>query len=218
MPIDINSIIIVSTLFIIFSVFLLFDLFKRNEKWGYFAYIMAVIPVNYLWIMGIDILLVYTVLFSLWILCMLRDLIGISSDDKDFDDVVLFLLLGIVVQLIVTAILPSEQLSPELQANTVQMLYFYVPDIHNPAIASTFLTAFKASATGLVFFAIIPLIVEIKDEEIPFIGLIIIVAIFIGPFIYLGYIWLPESLAVLTFLFTVILFILLLIITNSGKE
>lgn len=218
MAIGINEIIIIITLFVIFGVFLLFDLFKRNEKWGYFAYIVAVAPVNYLWILGIDILLVYTILFGLWIIALFRDLMGINSDNKDFDDVVLFLLLGIVIQLILTAILPSEQINPELQANTVKLLYFYVPDIHNPAIPSTFLMAFKGTATALVFFVIIPLIVSIKGEEFPFIGLVIVVAIFILPFIYLAYIWLPDSIAVLTFLFSVVLFILLLIITNSGRE
>ena len=218
MAIGINEIIVLILYFLVFGVFLLFDLFKRNEKWGFFAYIVAVLPVNYLWILGIDLLLVYIVLFGLWIVCMFRDLLGMKSDNKDFDDVVLFLLLGIVVQLILTAILPSDQINPELQANTVKLLYFYVPDIHNPAIPGTFLMAFKGTATALVFFAIIPLIVSIKDEEIPFIGIIIIVAIFIGPFIYLGYIWLPESIPVLTGLFAVILIIILLIITNSGRE
>ena len=223
MAIGINEIIILATLFVIYGVFLLFDLFKRNEKWGYFAYIMAVIPVNYIWFLGIDILIVYTVLFALFLLNMIRDLIGISSDDKDFDDVVLFLLLGIVIQLIITAILPDQV--PEMLQNgkVVPVWYFNLPGIFDaagvvqPWVDSTLLLAFRLTASGMIFFAIIPLIVSIKGEEFPFIGLVIVVALFIGPFVYLAYIWLPGSVAVLTFLFSVVLFILLLIITKSGK-
>jgi hypothetical protein len=65
---------------------------------------------------------------------------------------------------------------------------------------------------------IIPLLVDIKGEEVPLPVFIIIIAVFILPFLYLSYIWLPQAAAVLTFLMSVILFIILLIITRSGKE
>ncbi|TFG20629.1 MAG: hypothetical protein EU533_06005 [Promethearchaeota archaeon] len=47
---------------------------------------------------------------------------------------------------------------------------------------------------------------------------IIIIALFILPFLYLSFLWLPAAVPVLTFLMCVILFIILLIITRSGKE
>lgn len=217
--VEISEFIILGTLFVIFGVFLLFDIFKRNEKYGYLAYIVAVIPVTYLWIINlVDILLVYTILFGLWIACILRDLLGIKKEDKDFDDVVLFLVLGIVIQLIITAILPSEQLNPELKENTALFWYFYLPDLFNPATNPTYALIFRLTATLLIFFVVIPLIVSIKGEKFPFIGVIIVTAVFIIPFLYLSYIWSPDLVGVLTFLFAVLLFIILLMITKSGKE
>ncbi|MHA1242470.1 MAG: hypothetical protein ACTSQU_17045, partial [Promethearchaeota archaeon] len=85
---DINSIIITGTLFVIFGVFLFFDLFKRNEKYGYLAYIVALVPVNFLWFLQFDVLGVYLILFILWNLCLLRDLFGVSrkNDPKRIND------------------------------------------------------------------------------------------------------------------------------------
>ncbi|TFF90055.1 MAG: hypothetical protein EU548_04960 [Promethearchaeota archaeon] len=227
----INSIIILITLFIIFGVFLLFDLFKRNENYGYLAYIVAVVPINYIWYLtadnrigNLDVLSVYMVLFILWIICLLRDIYGVYNKNKDYDDVLLFLALGILVQLIVSAILPADQVSPALQKNTEKFWYFYLPDVYTASfeieawVNSTTLTGFRIAATIMIFLAITPLILDIKDEPMPFLALIIITAIFVGPFLYLSYIWVPGSMAVLTGLFSVILFIILLLITRSGRE
>lgn len=221
--ISVNAIIILATLFILFAVFLLFDFFKRNEKYGYLAYIIAVIPVNYLWYLSVDVdaisvLTAYLVLFSLWNLCMLRDIIGVSQKKKDFDDQLLFLGLGILVQLILAAILPAGQLNPLMQRETTALSYFFLPDIYKFDYNSTILTATRIMATVLVFLAIIPMILDIKDEPIPFPVIIIILAIFIGPFIYLGYLWYVDAMFVLAFLFEVILLIILLMITRSGNE
>ncbi|MHA1149841.1 MAG: hypothetical protein ACTSR8_16520 [Promethearchaeota archaeon] len=221
--ISINAILILATLFILFAVFLLFDLFKRNEKYGYFAYIIAVIPVNYLWYLSADIetisvLTSYLLLFSLWNLCMLRDIIGVWKKKKDFDDQLLFLGLGILVQLILTAILPSPQLNPLMQQETTQLSYFFVPDIYRYNYSSIILTGTRIMATILIFLAIIPMILDIKDEPIPFPVIIIILIIFIGPFIYLGYLWYADAMFILAFLFEVILLIILLMITRSGNE
>ena len=70
----------------------------------------------------------------------------------------------------------------------------------------------------MVLLIIFPLILDIKDEEATLPILIVFVAIFILPFLYLSYIWLPEAMGVMTFLFSVILFIVLLLMTKSGKE
>lgn len=219
---DINSIIFLITFFVIYGVFLFFDLFKRNERYGYFAYIIALLPVNYLWFLGFDILGVYLILFILWDICLLRDLWGVTSEKKEINEIILFLVLAIVVQLILTAILPVS--TPSLQTNTVLFWWFYLPDIFTDAffieswVNLMVLFAFRMAASVLVGLVIVPLLIDLKDEEVPIPVFIIIIGLFIIPFMYLSYIWLPQAMPVLTFLMSVLLFIILLIITRSGKE
>lgn len=219
---EINAIIILVTLFVIYGVFLFFDLFKRNESYGYLAYIVALVPINYLWFLGFDILGVYLIAFILWCICLIRDLWGVASEKKEINQIVLYLVLAIIIQLILSAILPVT--NPILQANTELFWYFYLPDIYdasfNPEswVNLNILTAFRIVATLLVALVIVPLLVDIKGEEVPVPVFIIIIGLFIIPFLYLGWIWLPSGMGVLTFLFSVILFIVLLLITRSGKE
>ncbi len=220
---DINSIIILFTLLIIFAVFLIFDMFKRNEKYAYLAYLVALAPVNYLWSLNFDVLGVYFVLFILWCICLLRDLWGVKANTKNINDIVLYLVLAIVVQFILTAILPVT--NAVFRTNTtVWVGVFYLPDIYTDTFAieswvnPIMLLGFRLTATLLIILVIIPLIVDLKDEEVPLPMFIIIIALFILPFLYLSYIWLPSALVVLTFLMCVILFIVLLLITRSGKE
>ena len=222
MALDASSIIILVTLFIIYGVFLGFDLFKREEKYAYLAYIVAVIPSNYLWYLSLeidnfDVLGAYLVLFVLWIITLLRDTIGVYlKKNKEINEILLYLSLAILIQLIISAILP--EVNSDLETNTEKLWFFWLPNVHSAAFSSSIATAFKIAATMLVLMVIIPLIIDIKDEEVPFPVFIIIIAIFVAPFLYLSYIWLPDAMAVLTFLMSVILFIVLLLITKSGKE
>ena len=221
---DINTIIITATLFVIFGVFLFFDLFKRNERYGYLAYIVALIPINFLWFLQFDALGVYLVLFILWNLCLVRDLFGVArkNDPKEINDIVLYLALGIIIQAILTAILPVSV--PIMKTNTIPYWFFYFPDIYTATfgieawVNSTILLAFRVLATVLIGLVILPLLIDLRDEEVPLPVFIIIIGLFILPFLYLSYVWLPEAMGVLTFLMSVILFITLLIITKSGKE
>ena len=213
MQFDPTSIIILITLCIIFVVFLIFDLFERNEKAGYLAYIVALLPVNYFWGIEGDPLLVYIILFSLWILTLLRDTIGVYLDkNKDINEILLYLFLAIIIQLIITAIMP--EVNEDLQLTTEKIMYFWVPNVHS-AIFVDFALAFKIVATVFILLIVVPLIIDVKDEEAPLPIVIIFVAIFIIPFLYLSYIWVPEIMGVLTFLFSVILFIILLMITKK---
>jgi len=215
--VDINFVIILATLFVIFGVFLLFDLFKRNEKAGYIAYLAATIPVNYFWAMGYDPLLAYFILFILWNITLLRDTIGVYlKKNKEINEILMYLTLAILIQIIISAILP--EINSDLQLYTEKLLYFWLPDVHSTIFLDSIVLGFKISATLLIMLVIIPLILDIKDEEIPLPMFVIIIAIFILPFLYLSYVWLPEQMGVLTFLFSVILFVLLLLITRSGKE
>ena len=218
----INSIIIVATLFLIYGVFLFFDLFKRNERYGYLAYIVALIPINVLWFLQVDVLGVYLILFILWIFCLLRDLYGVTKEKKEINDVVLYLVLAIIIQLILTAILPVS--IDTMQTNTIEYWFFYLPDTYTSAFAiegwvnSTMLFAFRVTASILIGLVIIPLLVDLKGEDVPLPVFIIIIGLFIPPFLYLSYVWLPGAMPMLTFLMSVLLFVLLLLITKSGKE
>ncbi|MFW9998674.1 MAG: hypothetical protein ACFE9Q_06210 [Candidatus Hodarchaeota archaeon] len=216
MAFDISSIIILITLSIIFVIFLVFDLFGRNEKYGYLAYIVAVVPVNYFWAIGGDPLFAYILLFLLWIATILRDTIGVYlKKDKEINEILMYLALGILIQLIITAIIPET--IPVLQNTTVKYWFFWLPNVHSAIFSASMALGFKISATILIFLVIIPLILDIKDEEIPLPIVIVFVAIFVIPFLYLSYVWIPEAMGVLTFLFSVILFVILLLITR-GKE
>jgi len=214
MQFDPTSIIILITLCIIFAVFLIFDLFERNEKAGYLAYIVALLPVNYFWGIEGDPLLVYIILFSLWIITLLRDTIGVYLDkNKDINEILLYLFLAIIIQLIITAIMP--EVNEDLQLTTEKIMYFWVPNVHSAIFVDSLALAFKIVATVFILLIVVPLIIDVKDEEAPLPIVIIFVAIFIIPFLYLSYIWVPEIMGVLTFLFSVILFIILLMITKK---
>ena len=89
---DINSTIVLVTLFIIYGIFLCYDLLKRNEKYGYLAYIVALVPANFLWFLNFDVLSVYLIMFILWDICLIRDLWGVADEKKRINDIILYLL------------------------------------------------------------------------------------------------------------------------------
>ncbi|MFX0002013.1 MAG: hypothetical protein ACFE9C_01100 [Candidatus Hodarchaeota archaeon] len=219
MAFDIPNIIILITLFIIFMIFLVFDLFGRNEKYGYLAYPIAVIPVNYFWGMGGDPLFAYIILFLLWIAAILRDTISIyRKKEKEINEILMYLAISILIQLIISAIIPEANSS--LQSTVVKYWFFWLPNVHSVIFNPGVVVAFRITATILIFLVIVPLILDIKDEEVPLPIIIIFVVIFLAPFLYLSYIWLPDPAGfwTLTFLFLVVLFLVLLLITRSGKE
>ncbi len=219
MAIDINAIIIVGTLFVIFGIFLFFDLFKRNEKYAYIAYLVAVIPASTIWGLGYDPVLAFLILVILWDITLLRDTIGVYlKKEKDINEILLYLTLSILILLIISAILPVVNVS--LQNYLERMAFFWLPNIHSEVVNfnPSIVLGFKISATLLILLIIIPLIIDIKDEDVPLPVFIIYIGIFIIPFLYISYIWLPEAMGVLTFLFSVVLFFVLLLITRSGKE
>ena len=216
-----NDIIILITLFIMFGIFLCYDFFRKGEKWGFLAYIIATIPCNYLWFAGYDVLGMYVVLFGLWDICLIRDLLFVYQKTKDYDDLFLWLILGIVVQIVYAAIGPS--ISPTMQKNTVAWGYFYFPDIYTSSygiqswVNTNTLLGFRLAATFMIILAIIPMIIDLRDaeEHISLLALIIIDAVFILPFLWLSYIWLGGATLVLTLLFAVILLIVLLLLTRE---
>ncbi|MFX1278751.1 MAG: hypothetical protein ACFFA3_04990 [Promethearchaeota archaeon] len=215
--VDASAVIVIITFFVIYGIFLVFDLFKRNEKYAYLSYIVAVLPVNFYWGLGYDVLFAYVILFILWIISLLRDTIAMYlKRDKEINEILLYLTLAIIIQLIISAILP--EVNSDLTNYTEQVLYFWLPNVHSAVFRESTAIIFKVTATILVLLVIVPLIIDIRDEEATLPVLILFVAIFILPFLYLSYIWLPEAMGVMTFLFSVVLFLVLLLITRSGKE
>ncbi len=217
---DLSVYIIMVTFFIIFAVFLIFDLFGRNEKASYLAYIVAVIPINFYWGLGYDPLFAYIILFSLWSITLLRDTIAVHlKKDREINEILLYLTLAILIQLIVSAILPEADDS--LKEFTEKVGYFYLPNVHSAVFNDSVVLGFQLVATLMIILIVVPLILDIKDEEAPLPILFVFVAIFILPFLYLDFIWIGGTdtpVGLLTFLFSVILFIVLLLITRSGKE
>jgi hypothetical protein len=183
---------------------------------------VALIPINVLWFLQFDALGVYLVLFILWIFCLLRDLYGVTKEKKEINDVVLYLVLAIIIQLILTAILPVSIIT--MQDDTTLYWFFYLPDTYTDTfgieswVNPTILIAFRVTASILIGLVIVPLLVDLKGEDMPLPVFIIVIGLFIPPFLYLSFVWLPGAMALLTFLMSVILFILLLLITKSGKE
>jgi len=182
---------------------------------------MATVPCNYLWFAGYNVLGMYVVLFGLWDICLLRDLLLVYQKTKEYDDLFLFLLLAIVVQVVYTAIGPN--MNPSMQQNCDAWAYFYFPDIYTASFgieswvnASTLL-AFRLTGTALIFLAILPMLLDLKnsDEHISLVALIVIAIIFILPFLWLSFIWLGGAVLVLTPLFVVVLLIVLLLLTRE---
>lgn len=235
---DLNSIIIMITLSIIFVIFLIFDIFKRGEKYSLLAYIMALPLINYLWFLitqggstayteyqSFGVLGMYFILILLWIVVMLRDTYYVIKKKKEIDDVLLFMLVALVVQFVLTAILPSDNLIPDMQTGCSSYLaFFWLPELFtitgdlNPVIDPNLVLSFRISITALVVLICIPLLNDIRGEEANLVAVVVITAIFIIPFWIISYIWAPESTAVLTFLFCVILFVSLLLVTKSGQR
>ena len=221
MALDINAIIITATLFIIYGIFLFYDLFRKGEKWSYLAYITATFPINFLWFAGYTVLGAYLILFILWDICLLRDLLFVYQKTKEYDDIALFLILAVVVQVVYTAIGPN--MSPAMKINTRAWLVFYFPDVYdasfniNAWVSSGTLLGFRLAATFMVILAIIPMLIDLRDaeEHISLIALIFIDILFIVPFLWLAYIWLGGATLVLTLLFAVVLLIVLLLLTRE---
>lgn len=175
-----------------------------------------------LWSGGYNILGVYIVLFVLWIICLFRDLIMVYGKTKEYDDILLFLGIGILIQVILTGILPY--MNEEMQTNCVAAWVFWFPDVYNPntnAIESwvdaNYLLGFRVAATCMVILAILPMILDLynTEEHVNLLAIIFIDCIFVAPFLWLAYVWMGGIGWPLTFLFAVLLFIVLLLLTRE---
>lgn len=230
-----TEIILLITFGLIYGIFLMYDLFKRGDKLGSLAYIFALLPGNYLWyIVTKNEMYEFgatgssMVLACLWLFAVIRDVLlkNKSEGFKDADDVVLILLIALILNIILSAILPSEGLNITHMQNGTDIFWkwFYIPDFKaisaNPASAAIILV-YKILCSVLAISVMIPLIIDLKETPVNLVALIIITLIFAVPFGFLAYLWAgsnTDMIPVLLFLFSVIFFIFLLLITKGQKE
>ena len=211
---------------LIYATFLFYDVFKRGDNLGQWAYVLALLPANYAWYllaspemanwgpMG-----AMALLGIFWVCLEIRDIFlkDAKKNIKDADDVALFLLFGLGLQIVLSAVLPVAV--PAMKLGTSPVLkYFYLPEF-NPE-AEYFATAaympYKIISTLVVLLVLIPIIMELKNEKLKIWVILVLLLIFAVPFYYLAFLWLPAAPWSIFFLFLVLLFILLLILTRGN--
>jgi hypothetical protein len=213
---------------IIYLTFLFYDAFKRGDKLSELAYIVAVAPANYLWFMLTPDNLEWGPLGAmaflgiLWILCVIRDIFLKNKEKgiKDADDVALFLIIGLIIQLILSTILPASVETMKRGTSPVWK-FFFLPEFNPDAadFATEAYMPYKIVATILTLLVIIPIILDLKDAKVNIIGILLLVAIFALPFYFIAFLWLPlEGTWALFFLFLVLFFVFLLVLTRSTQS
>jgi hypothetical protein len=221
--------ILLISFFIIFGAFFAYDLFKRGEKYGYFAYVAALIPANYLWYIATkgELWLDFgamggmMILAVLWVMCVIRDILIKNKKDgfKDADDIALMLIISLVIQFILTAVLPAIPGNADMQKGTYLFWnYFYLPDYGrgtaNPPLESIVM-AYRLVATILTVSIIIPIVIDLRGAKVSLIAVVIITAVFALPFAFLAFLWLPGAIGPLLFLICVLFFLILLGLTRG---
>jgi hypothetical protein len=238
MAIDAGSWIIVTTTLIIYLVFLFYDTFRREENYGNLAYIAAVIPCNYLWYLltrstdpdlilyrGFGVTGAWTVLIGMWFIAMLRDIILVKTKKKEFDSVVLYLIIGILIQIILSSILPFTvgDMTADYGSNEYGTYllwgFIFLPNIFDAGIAFATALIFKILITLLLLGVIIPLVLDLRGEPVNMWVLIVITAIFSLPIMLISFLWIgiPFFWA-LSLLFLVLFFVVLLMLTKGAQK
>ena len=105
------------------------------------------------------------------------------------------LIIGLVIQFILSAVLPTTPGLQTMQQGTSQFLsYFYVPNFSaassNPT-SQIIILWYKLFATVLTVAMIYATVMDLKGEKVSLIAVIIITVIFGLPFAFLAYLWLP---------------------------
>jgi len=234
LPIDLADLILLISFTIIYLVFLFYDLFKRGDKYGSIAYVAALLPANYLWyvvtkhgLFDFGLTGSMMVLAIFWLLAVIRDIFIKDKEKgfKDADDVALMLIIGIVINLILSAVLPSLQgVNNHMNEGASSIWNFFYIALLNPAAPDApllgIILSYKILTTVLTVAIIIPIVLDLKDAKVTLAALAILTVIFLLPFTYLAYIWAPDPALIWVFLvlFGVIFFTFLLIITRGEKK
>ena len=233
MAIPITQIVLLISFSLIYLVFLCYDLFKRGDNYGSFAYIVALLPANYLWhvltfnnLLDFGALGAMLVLCILWFLAVIRDIIVKDREHgfKDADDVALMLIVSIIINLILSAVLPALPGLTHMELGTNAILKFFFLPIFNEvdpghALIGVILT-YKILVSLLTISVIVPVVMDLKDMETNIMALVIITLIFGIPFAFLAFLWAPaaETIWVFLFLFMVLFFIFMLMLTRGKAK
>ncbi len=233
MTIPIQQIVLLISFSLIYFIFLFYDLFKRGDKYGSFAYITALLPANYLWhIVTVNNLLDFgplgamLVLASLWFLAVIRDIAvkDRAESFKDADDVALMLIVSIIINVILSAVLPALPGLGHMESGTNAVLkYFFMPiynDVDPGHALLGIILAYKILVSLLTVSVIVPVVMDLKDMETNIMALVIITLIFGIPFAFLAFLWAPaaETIWVFLFLFMVLFFIFMLMLTRGQAK
>ena len=234
LPIDLADLILLISFTIIYLIFLFYDLFRRGDKYGSIAYIAALLPANFLWyaitkkgLYDFGLTGSMMVLAIFWLLAVIRDIFIKDKEIgfKDADDVALMLIIGIVINLILSAVLPSLKGVNNNRTEGADTIwnFFYIPLLEstetNAPVLGIIIT-YKILVTILTIAIIIPIVLDLKDAKVTLAALAILTVIFLLPFTYLAFIWAPEPALIWVFLvlFGVIFFAVLLLITRGEKN
>ncbi len=234
MAVAIQEWVLLIAFLLIYGIFLAYDIFKRSgeEKYGYYAYILAVLPANYLWyiiVKGGLLSFGYTgamaVLVGLWILLVVRDIFIKDKEKgiKDADDVALMLVISVIVNAIASAVVPEIPDGDFMKQGAQNYWgYFYRPQLNHAALDSLTVLSYRILLTILVFLVLIPILLDLKGTKANIVALIVLTLIFMAPLGYLVFIWSGPSpnvgmMVVWMFLGAIIFFMLLLGITR-GKD
>lgn len=203
MVIDIYSWIIFIALLLIYGLTLVWARLRPGEPYGNYAYFTALLPANFAWyeVMetygpgnGFNGLGAVALLVTLWLAAFVRDILAVHAKQKDFDEAILYLLGGILFQLIAYGVLPFNGVFPVLNDNgtgatATYWSYWIMPNMSWPHYFSGVLLWFRIVVTALVGCAIIPIIIEVKGEHVHPGVLIIIVLIFALPLAFVFDAW-----------------------------
>jgi hypothetical protein len=226
------NVVVLITLIIIYLVFLLFDAFKRKERLESVAYLAATLPFAFMWSTNmINYLGALFLMELLLTFCLCRDIaIVFILKKKNRDYAVSIVMFGVAtgVYFLFAAILPAiSSVTPTPIGGRPDVSNWlniaWLPYINN--LADPFLYPFRLMTTINVFLIILPFLYEVKKAETR-VGIwanIILAVIFTLPTLFLVHLWSkPIDLmgvvyVSLGFLFGVLYFIMMLMITRGRK-
>ena len=233
MIITLQELLLLISFGIIYFVFLFYDLFKRGDNYGSFVYIVAVIPINYLWyvvsnhgLFEFGLTGCMLLLTGMWLLAVVRDIYlkDKSQGYKDADDVALMLAVGIIINLILAAVLPAFNNLSAMQTGADKMMGFFYFPITQPGLeygpAAAIMLTYKILVTVLTLSMIYPTVIDLRDASVNLVAILILTVVFGLPFLFLAFIWAPNSglIWVILVLFLVLFFTFLLIITKGSEN
>ncbi|HMF32745.1 MAG TPA: hypothetical protein VKK79_15075 [Candidatus Lokiarchaeia archaeon] len=203
MAVDITSWIVFITLLLIYGITLGWQWLRPEEQYGNYAYFTALLPANFAWYLvmesdgpgnGINGLGAAAFLVTLWFAAFVRDIFAVRAKKKDFDDALLYLLGGILLQLIAYGVLPFNGVFPALNDNgtgatATVLTYWIMPNMSWPNYDLAVLLWFRIIITALALCAIAPIVLGVNGKYVPAGTIIIVTLIFALPLAFVLDAW-----------------------------